>query len=45
MWEHTLTNHNSPCDEFWHKIVSKVVYNSMKNGMEVAQPCQIFVVF
>ena len=25
MWGHTLTNHNSPCDELWHKIVHKCV--------------------
>ena len=23
MWGHTLTNHNSPCDELWYKIVHK----------------------
>ena len=21
MWGHTFTNHNSPCDELWHKVV------------------------
>ena len=32
MWGHTLTNHNSPCGELWHKVVHKGVAPAFLDG-------------